>query len=104
MSEKKVALIYIFITLIVYIGSKISISHAPLLNNINVYFFIITLFSYGIYFIVVMIQNSQHFRRVYRRIDFIELFGNQGKILYVLIGLLCISTSIAIFCIYHNLI
>lgn len=104
MSEEKVALIYTCITLIIYAASQLFENYALLLNDINIHLFIVVLFIYGIYFIISTVQNSQSFRRVYREVDFIKLFGNFGKILNILIGILCIVMSIIVFVIYHDVI
>lgn len=104
MNEERVTLLYGGITLAIYIASKLLEHYASLLNDVNVHLFIAVLFGYGIYFIVAMIQHSQSFQHVYRRIDFIKLFGDFGRILYVLAGILCITISIIVFYIYHEII
>lgn len=52
-------------------------------------------FFYGAYIAVALMRNRKQFVESYKTIDFIKLFGNFGRILYVLTGIaLCIVSTI----------
>jgi len=49
---------------------------------------------FGIYLILASIRNWSSFRNVSKRIDLIEIFGEFGRILYIIIGLGVLLLSI----------
>ncbi len=49
---------------------------------------------FGIYMILASIRNWSSFRNVSKRIDLIEIFGEFGRILYIILGLWVLIFSI----------
>lgn len=60
----------------------------PLLAKIILVSFTVLVFFYGLHMSIGSIKNWNSFNNVYKRIDFTDLFGDFGRIIYVVFGLI----------------
>jgi uncharacterized membrane protein YgaE (UPF0421/DUF939 family) len=66
-------------------------------KDIFVYLFLILLFVYGLYMTLGALRNWNSFLYAYKRFDLIEAFGNLGRLLYVILGLVISIIAILLF-------
>lgn len=104
MNEEKVAYGYLGISLTIYLASKVFPSYGRVLTSLNIHLFLLLLFCYSMYFTIAVIRNWESFRKAYKPIDLTIVFGDVGRILYMLIGILLVVLSVYLFCIYHRII
>jgi hypothetical protein len=50
------------------------------------FIFCVLLFLYGIYIFLGALRNWKSFIKKYKKIDLIEIFGDFGRVLYMIIG------------------
>jgi hypothetical protein len=70
-------------------------------KDILAYMFLIFLFIYGIYMILGAMRNWKSFLNAYKRIDLIKVFGEFGRVLYMILGL--IVCVVAVFLVLKKL-
>ena len=63
-------------------------------KDIFIYTLLVLLFIYGLYMIVGAMRNRKSFLNAYKRIDLIKLFGDLGRVFYVIFGLVICTVAI----------
>lgn len=67
------------------------------MKQIISYLFLAVLFIYGVWLVYDAWSNNLKFINSYKRIDFIKLFGDFGRILYILFGIIVCGVAVFLF-------
>jgi hypothetical protein len=61
------------------------------------FIFLLGLFVYGIFMVLGAMRNGRSFLFAYKTIDLIKIFGDFGRVLYVVLGLVVCTISVLLF-------
>lgn len=68
-----------------------------MVKDFFLFLFLLLLFTYGLFMIFGAMRNWRSFLNSYKSIDLIKLFGDFGRILYVILGLIICCVAIFLF-------
>lgn len=67
------------------------------LKDVLAFLLLIGFFVYGMFMILGAMRNWRSFLFAYKRIDIIKVFGDFGRVLYVLLGLAICTIAVLLF-------
>ena len=104
MNSEKVGNICGVIFLILYVASKTFKKYEALLTDLIINFLLVLLLVYGIYSTISVIRNWESFRKAYKpMVDLTSLFGDFGRIVYMLLGMVMVAMSVLLFCVRYKI-
>jgi hypothetical protein len=67
------------------------------IKDVLAFLFLIGFFIYGLFMILGAMRNWRSFLLAYKRIDLIKVFGDFGRVLYVILGLAICTIAVLLF-------
>jgi hypothetical protein len=67
------------------------------MKQVFLYVFPVFVFAFGLYIAIGAFSNWPGFQRMYKRFDLVSIFGDLGRVTYIMIGLLTSLAGIFLF-------